>query len=110
MRIIDYINILGLILGIAAIAFALISFKRYGCEVENNGDHSIGNKKSTYIFLSIIMIIAAFMRLYRLGGVPYGLQQDEASLGYDAFCLATKGIDRNGYPYPIYPITSGGVH
>ncbi len=107
MRIIDYINILGLILGIAAIAFAIISFKRYGCEVENNGDHSIGNKKSTYIFLSIIMIIAAFMRLYRLGGVPYGLQQDEASLGYDAFCLATKGIDRNGYPYPIYPITWG---
>ncbi len=102
MRIIDYINVIGLMLGALAIAFALVNNTRYCCD-RGSADSS----RNTYVFLSVIMIVAAFMRLYRLGNIPYGLQQDEASLGYDAFCLATKGIDRNGYPYPIYPITWG---
>ena len=59
------------------------------------------------IIFAVILVIGAFLRLFKLGVVPLGLQQDEASIGYDAFCLATYGIDRNGYPWPVYPITWG---
>ena len=99
MRIIDYINIIAILLCIAAVFMAVLGRKKvYG--------QSFSGKK-TYAILVVIVAVAAFLRLFRLGAVPYGLQQDEASLGYDAFCLATKGIDRNGYPFPIYPITWG---
>ena len=59
-------------------------------------------------FLPIALILAGvLLRFYRLGLIPYGLNNDEASIGYDAFALATYGIDRNGYPWPVYPITWG---
>ena len=55
----------------------------------------------------LIILAGAFLRFYALGGIPYGLNQDEASIGYDAWTLATSGIDRNGYSWPVYPITWG---
>ncbi len=47
------------------------------------------------------------LRLIFIGRIPYGLNQDEASIGYDAWTLLNYGIDRNGYPWPVYPITWG---
>lgn len=59
-------------------------------------------------WLPILLILTgAVLRFYRLGLIPYGLNNDEASIGYDAWALATYGIDRNGYPWPVYPITWG---
>ena len=55
----------------------------------------------------LIILAGAFLRFYALGKIPYGLNQDEASIGYDAWTLATSGIDRNGYSWPVYPITWG---
>ena len=59
--------------------------------------------------LLVVVVIAAgiLLRFYKLGVIPYGLNNDEASIGYDAWALATYGIDRNGYPWPVYPITWG---
>jgi hypothetical protein len=37
------------------------------------------------------------MRLFELGSTPPGLNQDEASTGYDAFALPHYGIDRSGF-------------
>ena len=47
------------------------------------------------------------LRFVNLAALPDGLQQDEASIGYEAYCLANFGIDRNGYHWPVYPITWG---
>ena len=73
---------------------------------KHSGDEGIGSGVNWGVF-AFIMVIAAVIRLYGLDRIPYGLQQDEASLGYDAYCLATYGIDRNGYNWPLYPITWG---
>ncbi len=102
MRIIDYYNYIAvaayILMGVAAIYFYFRGKRKNGPLIS---DRAAG------IIFALIMIVAAFLRLYRLGDVPYGLQQDEASIGYDAYTLATYGIDRNGYHFPIYPITWG---
>ena len=102
MRLIDYYNYIAtaayILMGVAAV---FLYFK--GRKNEKEG---ISDKASGIIFL-IIMAVAALIRLYKLGEIPLGLQQDEASIGYDAYTLATFGIDRNGYHWPIYPITWG---
>ena len=56
---------------------------------------------------ALLLFLGAFLRMWNLTGLPDGLQQDEASIGYEAFCLANYGIDRNGYHWPVYPITWG---
>ncbi len=66
----------------------------------------IERSKSTICIITIL-IIAAFLRFYQLTDLPAGLHQDEANIGYEAYNIGTYGVDRNGYPYPIYPITYG---
>lgn len=58
------------------------------------------------VFLLLIAAGAA-VRLALLGAVPYGLNQDEASIGYDAWAVAEYGIDRHGYRYPIHFVAWG---
>ena len=67
----------------------------------------IKEKNRTVLLLFLCLLGGAFLRLFLLGRIPYGLNHDEASIGYDAWALAHYGIDRNGYPWPIYPITWG---
>ncbi len=59
-----------------------------------------------YIF-SAILILGALVRFYALGSVPAGLNQDEASMGYDAYSLLHYGIDRNGMHNPVQMIAWG---
>ncbi len=102
MRIIDYYNYIAaaayIIIGGAAVCF----YKRG----KRSTDTLISDRTAKFLFV-LIMLTASFLRLYKLGEVPYGLQQDEASIGYDAYTLANFGIDRNGYHFPVYPITWG---
>lgn len=58
--------------------------------------------------LALCILLAVFLRLYRLSSVPYGIHQDEAGMGYDAWCLAHYGVDRYLNRYPIYLINYGG--
>src|SRR3972149_10195759 len=48
-----------------------------------------------------ILILAAVLRLYRLGEFPAGLNADEAALGYNAYSLLLTGKDEHG---PIFPV------
>ena len=54
-----------------------------------------------------IFLLAALLRLVGLGELPAGLNQDEASAGYDAFAIMTHGMDRNGYAYPVHLVAWG---
>lgn len=58
------------------------------------------------VFLLLIAAGAA-VRLALLGAIPYGLNADEASAGYDAWALSEYGIDRHGYRYPIHFVAWG---
>src|SRR5690606_24673796 len=58
-------------------------------------------------YVITIFLVGSLLRLIGLDSLPAGLNQDEASAGYDAYALLTHGIDRNGYPYPVHLVAWG---
>lgn len=54
-----------------------------------------------------ILILGILVRVWELGTMPPGLNQDEASIGYEAYSLLHFGIDRNGLAYPVHFISWG---
>ncbi|MDO8469250.1 MAG: glycosyltransferase family 39 protein [Candidatus Peribacter sp.] len=54
-----------------------------------------------------ILLLGILVRCYRFGAIPPGLNQDEASTGYDAFSLLYYGIDRNGFHNPLMLVSWG---
>jgi 4-amino-4-deoxy-L-arabinose transferase-like glycosyltransferase len=54
-----------------------------------------------YLFLILIIILAAFLRLYNISSYPAGLNADEAALGYNAYSLLLTGKDEHGHIIPV---------
>jgi len=52
-------------------------------------------------FLIIIILVASFLRFWKLGSVPNHLTPDEASLGYNAYSILKTGKDEYGKFLPI---------
>lgn len=50
----------------------------------------------------LILAVCVWVRFFKLGRVPLGLNQDEALSGYDAFCLLMTGADHWGISSPVY--------
>src|SRR5579872_2965887 len=53
------------------------------------------------LFLGII-ILAFFLRFYKLGEVPNGLYRDETAIGYNAYSILQTGKDEYGKFMPLY--------
>lgn len=53
------------------------------------------------IILTLIIILAASLRFYKLGQVPVSLDWDEVSMGYNAWALMTTGKDEFGNSWPL---------
>jgi len=56
--------------------------------------------KKNWILL-VILILAALLRLYRLGEVPPSLTWDETALGYNAYSILRTGKDEYGQFLPL---------
>ena len=54
------------------------------------------------LVVCIICCIGCFIRFGGISVLPAGLNQDEASIGYEAYSLLYDGADRNGNRYPIH--------
>ncbi|MEE3393126.1 MAG: hypothetical protein VZR00_06950 [Lachnospiraceae bacterium] len=55
------------------------------------------------IFLAFTGIIAVFARVYKFGSIPFGINQDEAMAGYNAYTLMHDGLrDIFGFRRPMY--------
>lgn len=66
-------------------------------------------KKYGYpVGLGGLFVIAFFLRAYRIDSLPNVLYVDEASVGYNAWCLTHYGVDRYLHEWPIYPQNSYG--
>jgi len=52
--------------------------------------------------LVIILLFGLVIRTYDLTTVPYGFHADEASIGYNAYTILTKGTDEYGIPFPAF--------
>ncbi len=60
------------------------------------------SKYFLFTVLTLIAFIAFTVRFYRLSDVPSGFFADEASIGYNAYTILTKGVDEYGIPYPLF--------
>lgn len=103
MRMIDYLNIMATLVYLGTIVLFLIKKPAF---LYSPAKNQPSPKLEKFLFF-LILGAAIFLRFYRLATLPEGLHQDEASNSYEGFAIANYGIDRNGYPYPIYPITFG---
>lgn len=68
--------------------------------------------------LVLIIVLAVFLRLYKLDQIPAGLHQDEVALGYNSFSLLRTGTDEHGkflplalesfgdWKLPVYPLVT----
>ena len=57
--------------------------------------------KITYLLLFLIIILASFLRLYKLDSIPASLNWDEVAAGYNAYTIANWGADEYGNKFPI---------
>ncbi|TSC88561.1 MAG: Glycosyl transferase family 39 [Microgenomates group bacterium Gr01-1014_7] len=53
------------------------------------------------IFLFLIILLAAFLRIYKLDQVPPSVNWDEAAAGYNAYAIANWGKDEWGKAFPL---------
>lgn len=51
--------------------------------------------------LIVIILLAAFLRLYKLGSYPVSLSWDEVAIGYNAFSIAQTSKDEYGSYLPV---------
>lgn len=57
--------------------------------------------KKIYIWLFLIVILAAVLRIYRIDNIPPSLSWDEAAVGYNAYSVANYGRDEYGKLFPL---------
>lgn len=62
----------------------------------------------TWILLVPILLLAGFLRIYKLDQVPPSPYWEETALGYDAYSIAETGKDHHGNPYPLIAFPSFG--
>ena len=58
-------------------------------------------ERREWLLTGLLLLLGCALRLAALDALPYGLNQDEASAGYEAYALLTAGMDRNGDPWPV---------
>lgn len=60
-----------------------------------------------YYFPILLLAVGIAVRCLFIGNMPDGLNQDEASIAYDAWALLHSGIDRWGLSWPVHFISWG---
>lgn len=55
-----------------------------------------------YFLLILIILIASFLRVFKIDSAPPSLTWDEAAVGYNAFTIANYGKDEYGKSFPLY--------
>lgn len=59
-------------------------------------------KNLRWLFLVFLILLAGFLRFYKLGEIPNGLYQDETAIGYNAYSILETGKDEHGISTPVY--------
>ncbi|MFH1747241.1 MAG: glycosyltransferase family 39 protein [Planctomycetota bacterium] len=63
---------------------------------------SSARRRSGWLALLAILLVAALLRLPGLSAAPPGLHQDEAANAWNAWCLLKTGRDQAGVAWPIF--------
>ena len=73
----------------------------------HKGDDSFFTNHKTLVAVSFFLILGSLVRVSFLDSFPSGLNQDEASAGYEAFAILTTGMDRHGNQAPVHFVSWG---
>lgn len=65
------------------------------------------NTKNHYIIVFLLIVIGFTIRVLGISNIPSGVNQDEASIGYEAFSILNTGCDRNANSYPVHLVSWG---
>lgn len=69
-------------------------------------------KKNRFTFRFLVplsvLLLAGFLRIWNLGGLPASLYWEEVALGYDAYSILRTGKDHHGNPFPVVAFESFG--
>jgi len=65
-------------------------------------DKKLTVKNSSKILLIAILIIASFLRIWKISEVPVSLFGDELDIGYHAFSILETGKDYSGNIWPLH--------
>ncbi len=66
--------------------------------------------KSPIFYLFLILILASFLRFFRLGQVPPSLNWDETAIAYNAYSIFQTGKDEWGKSWPLLGFESFGEY
>ena len=66
-------------------------------------------KKSLAIFIAIILL-TAFLRIFKLGNIPAGFANDEAAITYQAYSVLSTGNDTWGNYLPLLSFKDFGEY
>ncbi|EKD94534.1 MAG: Glycosyl transferase family 39 [uncultured bacterium] len=58
-------------------------------------------QKLTCFILILIVLLAVFLRFYKLDSIPASLNWDEIAAGYNAYTVANWGMDEYGSKFPL---------
>lgn len=108
-RLLDRLNfwaVILLALLVAVEAVVLLRPKK-GLAATGPGRLEALSKRQELLLLGLLCLLAGAIRLFRLGASPAGFNVDEASIAYDAWCMAEYGTDRFGITNPAYLISWG---
>lgn len=92
------LNIVLLCFATALCTFAFIT----KAKPDWNPEELFSKKKVYYGIAAALFIVAVFVRVWKFGEVPAGMNQDGAMAAVDAYALATHGTDRLGTRLPVY--------
>ncbi|MEG1805627.1 MAG: glycosyltransferase family 39 protein [Clostridia bacterium] len=95
------------ILTISSIIVPLLVLVRPLVACKKDGIKALFENYRYELGLTAILICGFLLRSVMLGTYPGGLNQDEASIGYEAFSILNSGVDRNGVPFPVHLISWG---
>lgn len=70
--------------------------------------HLLVTHKAVVALTSVILIVAIFLRFFRLDSVPISPYWEEVALGYDAYSILQTGKDHHGNAFPIVAFESFG--
>src|SRR6266404_5968345 len=61
----------------------------------------MGWLRKRWVVLLLVLLVALFLRVYKIDSNPPGLTPDEATLGYNAYSILKTGKDEYGTFLPI---------
>jgi hypothetical protein len=62
-----------------------------------------------FVVISIaVIVLATFLRVWKLDSLPPSIYWEEAALGYDAYSILKTGKDHHGQSFPLIAFTSFG--